>query len=501
MSGREAPRRLGPAQKAAMGGALLSMMLAAMDQNIVNTALPRMVSDLGGMAHLSWVVTAFMLCSTSTTPLYGRLSDMFGRRRLFMIAIGVFLAGSALSGLAQDMGELIAFRALQGLGAGGLLTLAQAAVGDVISPRERPRYQGYFTAAFALSSMAGPVLGGVITSLLSWRWVFYVNLPIGALAVALLLIGLPPRPAEARAQPIDWPGAALLALGTASLLFALSQGGALGWFSAEVLGGFLGAGALYALFFRQEGRAAAPIVSFGLFANPVYARGVIVSGMMTFAMMGSTVFLPLYYQLVLGMDPAHAGLMLLPQVGGMLLSSFAGGRLVARLGRNKPFLLAGLALEAVALASLAAFAHLAAPPACFLVSMGLLGLGIGMGMPNVTTAVQNAIPHRQLGAATGAMSFLRSLGGALGVAVSGALMTGRLNGALAELGGSIDLKALTENGIRALERFSPTQQEAVAAAYRGALTGSFLMSGLMMAAAFLLVLPLPSVTLRDRIED
>ncbi|MBE9604634.1 MFS transporter [Acetobacteraceae bacterium H6797] len=496
------PRRgLTPGQKAAMGGAMLSMMLAALDQNIVNTALPRMVGDLGGMSHLSWVVTAFMLTSTSTTPLYGRLSDMYGRRRLFLVSISIFLAGSALCGLAQSMGELVAFRALQGIGAGGLLTLAQAAVGDVVSPRERPRYQGYFTCTFAVSSMIGPVLGGAITSLLSWRWVFYINIPVGILAVTLLMIGLTSQKAPTKNQPIDWPGALLLTGGTGALLLALSQGGTLGWTSPLVMALAAATVILYGAFWFREQRAAAPIVSFALFRNPVFARGVIVSGMMTFAMMGSTVFLPLYFQLVLGMDPAHAGMMLLPQVAGMVITSIIGGRIVSRIGKNKPFLLAGLILESIALGSLAVFATLGAAPGFFLISMGLLGLGIGMGMPNLTTAVQNATPHSQLGAATGAMSFLRSLGGAVGVAVSGALMTDRLTAALEKLGGTMDLSALMEKGVSALSAFTPDQQEAVASAYRQALTGNFLLSAIIMSLAFILVLPLPSVTLRDKIED
>ncbi len=491
-----------------LAGALLSMMLAALDQNIVNTALPRMVGELGGMAHLSWVVTAFMLTSTTTTPLYGKLSDLYGRRRLFFVAISLFLVGSLMCGAAQSMGQLIGFRALQGLGAGGLLVLAQAVIGDVVTPRQRPRYQGLFTGTFALSSVAGPLLGGVITSALSWRWVFYVNLPIGLLAMALIAIGLrraPPGPT----RRIDYVGALLLAGATTALLLLLAWGGTeFPWESLDSLALALGTAVLIGLFLWWELRAPEPLIRLALFRNAVFARGVAVGGMMTFAMLGSTVFLPLYFQLVLGMSPAVAGMMMLPQVAGMLLSSVIGGQIVSRLGRNRPFLLAALGLEAVALASLALFASIAAGPAAFLVSMGALGLGMGMGMPNLTTAVQNAVAHRELGAATGAMAFIRSLGGAVGVAASGTIMASRLSAALAgggvgggAGGGGIDLGHLTERGIEAMAAMSPAQQAAVGAAYRTALTGCFLLSGVVMTAAFLLVLGLPEQRLRNSLGD
>ena len=484
-----------------MAGALLAMMLAALDQNIVNTALPQMVGDLGGMAHLSWVVTAFMLTATTTTPLYGKLSDIYGRRTLFFVAILIFLVGSLLCGAAQSMGQIIAFRALQGLGAGGLLVLAQAAIGDVVSPRERPRYQGLFTGTFALSSVAGPLLGGLITSALSWRWVFYVNLPIGVLALVMIGIGLR-KPPSGQVRPIDYAGALLLACATAMLLLFLAWGGsAFPWLSPDSAGMLALTAVLIGLFLWRESRAPEPLIRLPLFRNPVFARGVAVGGMMSFAMLGSTVFLPLYFQLVLGMDPAVAGLMMLPQVAGMLFSSIVGGRIVSRLGRTKPFLLAGLTLEASALMSLAVFAFIGAAPAVFLISMGALGLGMGIGMPNLTTSVQNAVAHRELGAATGAMTFSRSLGGALGVAASGTIMSMRLAAALAASGTTLDMASLGDRAMHALSGLSRAQQAGISAAYRSALAGCFLLSGLVMTMAVVLVLGLPELLLRSDIEE
>lgn len=497
---RAAPAGLPPQLRLALTGALLTMILAALDQNIVNTALPRIAGDLGGMTHISWVVTAFMLTATATTPLYGKLSDLFGRRRLVFVAVGLFLVGSLACGSAGSMGALIAYRGLQGLGAGGLLVLAQSMIGDLIAPRDRPRYQGLFTGTFALASVAGPVLGGAVTQLFSWRWVFWINLPIGLLAVVLIALALPRSPAR-ETPPLDWLGAVLLVVTTTVLLLLLAWGGVeFPWVSIQSLG--LAAATIVAagLFVLQEARAVDPLIRLPLFRNAVFTRGVVVGGMMVFAMMGSTVFLPLYFQLVLGMAPATAGAMLLPQVIGMVATSIIGGRMVAERGRNRPFLLVGLGLEAVALASLALFAWLAAPAPIFLVSMALLGLGMGVGMPNVTVAVQNAVAHRELGAATGAMTFARSLGGALGVATSGTIMTQSLAGAFAGIGG-IDVADLVAHGVEALARFTPAQQAVVGDVYRAALTGCFLLSGVVMTAAFVLVRGLPEIKLRGEVAD
>ena len=287
-------------------GLMLALTLASLDQNIVATALPRIVSDLGGLAHLSWVVTAFMVTSTISTPLYGKLSDMYGRKPLFFTAIIIFLVGSVVCGLAQTMFQLILFRALQGLGAGGLITLAQTTVGDLIVPRERGRYQGLFGAVFATCSVAGPILGGYITEYLSWRWIFYVNLPVGALALFLIAIGLQTKVNTVKHR-IDYVGAAFLTGGTVCLLLFLSWGGSVyPWLSPVIIALAAVASLFYGLLIRQERRADEPILPPHLFTNRVFIIGVSVIGLNAMALFGSLVFLPLFFQVVLGASASRA---------------------------------------------------------------------------------------------------------------------------------------------------------------------------------------------------
>lgn len=470
------------------GGLILALVMASLDQNIVATALPRIASELGGLAHISWVVTGFMVAATITTPLYGKLSDMYGRRRLFIVSITVFLGASLLCGLAQTMNQLIAFRALQGLGAGGLLTLSQTVIGDLVSPRERGRYQGLFTGAFAVSSVAGPVLGGVLTTTFSWRWVFLVNLPVGAVALVLIIVGLPASRRGARHE-VDYAGALLLALSTASVLLLLSWGGSvIAWISPWTVLLLALAGTALFHFLRQERRAKEPVLNLSLFSIRPFVVCVIASGMMAFAMMGSLVFLPLYFQLVLGQTPTHAGLMMLPQVAMMLVSSIGGGQISSRTGRFKLLMLIGLGLEITGLVVLAVLAHLGAAPAAFLLALGILGLGMGVGMPNATVIVQNSVPRQALGAGTASMAFVRSLGGALGVALSGGIMAATLRAGLSSLKGGFDIQAFLEKGVDAIANLSAAQHAEVVDAYRGAIGASLVTGGIVMSVAFLLVL-------------
>ncbi|MFD2175764.1 MDR family MFS transporter [Rhodobacter lacus] len=481
-----------------LAGLMLAMVLAALDQSIVNTALPAVASDLGGMAHLSWVVTAFMLSSTTATPIFGKLGDMFGRRNLLLGAITLFILASALCGLAQSMPELIGFRLLQGIGGGGLMTLTQTTISDVVGPRERLRYQGLFTGAFAFSSLAGPVLGGALTTAFSWRWVFYVNVPVGLIALALLITALKLPAVEKRHHQIDWPGALLLTAAASALLLLFSLAGSVFPRISPQSGALLVAGlGLLALFLWQEKRAPEPMVDLRLFTISAFTIGTITTGAMTFAMMSAMVFLPLYLQLVLGMSAAQSGLVMLPQIVTMLLSSVLGGRLSARIGRPKPFLVIGIALEAAGLGLLALVAHLEAGLVPVLGALAVLGTGMGSAMPNATVIVQNAVPRASLGVATSSMSFLRSLGGAMGVAVSGGVMTSLLAANLQGLGG-IDATAIATGGMETISALSGPQRAAVAEAFRQAISASFLIGAGVMVLALLIAVNLRGTDLAPK---
>jgi EmrB/QacA subfamily drug resistance transporter len=480
-------------------GLMLALTLASLDQNIVNTALPHIVSDLGGLAHLSWVVTAFMVTSTTVTPLYGKLSDMYGRKRLFFTAIIIFLFGSVLCGLAQSMVQLILFRAVQGLGAGGLITLAQTTVADVIEPRERGRYQGLFGAVFAACSVAGPLLGGIITDLLSWRWIFYVNLPVGAAALFLIAIGLK-TPCRSVTHKIDYAGAALLTAGTVALLLFLSWGGVTYPWLSPVMIAIAGIAALfYGLLIFQENHAAEPILPFELFRNPVFRVGVSVIGLNAMALFGSLVFLPLFFQLVMHASASHAGLMMAPMMGGVIVAAVTGGRLVARTGRYKIFPVGGLIAATCGFLTLAWAAITGAGLPVVESALVILGAGLGLVMPNLTVAIQNSVERSELGVATSVSAFIRSLGGALGVAISGAVVGVRLRMLLpaawthAAPGGT----SILESGMQQIATIPAAQQALLVHAYRHAIATTFLTGGAIAALAFVIVLFLPERPLRS----
>ena len=457
---------------------MMVLVLASLDQHIVNTALPRMASDLGGLAHISWVVTAFLLVSTVSTPIYGRLGDMYGRRRLLIASITIFLLGSMLCGTARTMGQLIVFRGLQGAGAGGLVTLAQTTIADLVGPRGRGRYQGLFTGAMAISSVAGPLIGGALTTALSWRWVFYVNLPVGALALTLIAMGLHHKP-PARSHRVDYLGAVLLSGATVCAFAALNFRGLAaprGVPSGPVL--VLAAGGLATLFMLQETRAAEPLMELALFRIRSFSIGVATAACMSFGMTGAMVFMPLHFQLVLGLDPARAGLMLLPQVGMMIMTSVIGGRLSSRTGLVKPFMLVGIGCEAAGLIGCAAMAATGSGPAGFLVALAVLGFGMGIAMPSATVLIQNAVPAARLGVATATMGFLRSLGAVLGAGISGAAMAGWLAGRAPSDIASVDILDILARP--AAERLP------IIHAYGAAIAFSMALSAAVMVAALLL---------------
>ena len=409
---------------ATFAGLLLAMLLASLDQTIVSTALPTIVGDLGGIDELSWVVTAYLVAATVTIPLWGRVSDLYGRKRLFQAAIVVFLAGSALSGAAQTLGELIAFRAFQGLGAGGLMTLAMTIVADIVSPRERGRYQGYIQMVFVLASVAGPLLGGVLSEQLSWRWIFYVNLPIGAIALTVISATLP-RTATRERPAIDYAGAALLASGLACVLLVTTWGGRLyAWGSPEIVVLAAAAVALLVAFVRQERRAPEPILPLRLFRDPVFDVVAAALFLTTCAFFAAVVFIPVYLQITTGASPTESGLLLLPLLLAATASTTVAGRLMSRNGRYKRFPVAGLGLMAIGLVLLSSMDSGTSQVAVALYSM-VFGAGFGLVGQVLTIAIQNAADRRDIGVATASANLFRALGGSVGVAVFGAVFASR----------------------------------------------------------------------------
>jgi EmrB/QacA subfamily drug resistance transporter len=489
----------GPRFVLTFAGLLLAMLLASLDQTIVSTALPTIVGDLGGIDRLAWVVTAYMLAATVTIPLWGRLSDLYGRKRLFQAAIAVFLAGSALSGAAQSLGELIAFRALQGLGAGGLMTLAMAIVADIVAPRERGRYQGYIQMVFVLASVAGPLLGGLFADHLSWRWVFYVNLPIGAVALTVVTTTLERTVTRGRPR-IDWSGATLLAAGlTATLLLATWGGRQFEWESAQTAALALGAVALLVAFVARERRAPEPILPLRLFRDPVFDVVSAVLALTTCAFFAAIVFTPLYLQVVTGASATASGLLLLPLMLAAAASTAVSGRLISRTGRYKRFPVAGLALMTAGLLLLATMDRgtTRAATSLFLV---VFGLGFGMVSQVLTVAVQNAVDRRDIGIATGSANLFRALGGSVGVALFGAIFAARLDTGLARgvpgAAGGMDADALQASPDR-LAALPPAVHDGIATAVAHALQTVFLVAAPIAGLALLVVLALREVPLRS----
>ena len=486
-------------------GLMAGMLLAALDQTIVATALPTIVGELGGLDHLSWVVTAYLLTTTVSTPLYGKLSDLYGRKVMFQAAIVVFVAGSMLCGIAQNMGQLIAFRGLQGIGAGGLMAMAFAIIGDIIAPRERGRYTGYLGAVFAVASVAGPLLGGFFVDNLSWRWVFYINVPIGvvALAVTSTVLRLPYARREHR---IDYLGAGLLVAGVSALLLALVWGGnEYPWGSGTIVGLLAVSTALLVAFVVWEQRTAEPILPMRLFRDGTFSVGVLLSFILGCAMFGAIVFLPLFLQVVTGASATNSGLLLLPLMAGLMLTSVGSGRIIARTGRYRSWPIAGMLLGAAGMALLSTMDE-SVSRLTSSVYMVVLGLGMGMVMQVLVLAVQNGAEPTDMGVVTSAVNFFRSLGGSFGVAVFGAifsaLLTDRLEsflpaGALASAGLDPESLSASPEQLRALpsDLLEPTVR-----ALSEATTAVFLYSVPVLLVGFVLAFFLPGLPLRDSIN-
>jgi EmrB/QacA subfamily drug resistance transporter len=408
-----------------LGALMMGMFLATLDQTIVSTALPTIAGDLHGLNHLTWVVTSYLLTSTISTPMWGKLGDLYGRKKLFQAAIVIFLAGSALSGLSQTMVQLIAFRAVQGIGAGGLMVGSQAIMGDVISPRQRGRYMGYFGAVFASTSVIGPLLGGVFTQDVSWRWIFYINVPVGVIALFVIasVLHIPVRRTE---HTIDYWGTALLAGAVTAIVLLTTWGGTTyPWRSVPVVSLAVVAAVLIVVFCLVERVATEPLMPLSLFRNRIFNVSSSVGFIVGFIMFGAIIFIPLYLQTVHGATPTSAGLQLLPMVGGMLVTFIVSGQLISRWGRYKIFPIMGTALTVL---GLYLFSLLTPTTSLFESSlyMVVVGLGLGLVMQVLVVAVQNAVPYEQLGTATSNATFFRMVGGAFGVSLFGAIFSNRL---------------------------------------------------------------------------
>jgi EmrB/QacA subfamily drug resistance transporter len=484
-----------------LGALMLGMLLAALDQTIVATALPTIAGDLHGLNHLSWVVTAYILTATISTPLWGKLGDLYGRKKLFQAAIIIFLIGSALSGLSRDMAELIGFRALQGIGAGGLMVGAQAIIGDIVSPRQRGKYMGYFGAVFGLSSVIGPLAGGFITQHLSWRWVFYINLPIGIIALAVIAVVLQ-LPRQRKHHSIDFLGTALLGAGVTAIILLTTWGGTTyAWGSAPIL--LLAAAGLVLVtaFCWVEVRAAEPVIPLALFRVSVFSVSNAVGFIVGFVMFGAIIYIPLYLQTVHAATPTSSGLQLLPLVGGMLVTFTISGRLVSKWGRYKIFPVIGTGVMALGL-FLFSLLTPTTPLAISSVYMVILGLGIGCVMQVLVVAVQNAVPQSQLGTATSTSTFFRSIGGSFGVAVFGAIFNNRLAANLPKYLPPAALHAVHGSNISAspaqLDALPPAIHHGYVLAFNDSLHVVFLIGAPVALLAFALTWLLKELPLRDR---
>ena len=487
-----------------MSGLMMGMFLAALDQTIVSTALPTIVGDFQRSNLLSWVITAYLLASTASTPLWGKAGDLYGRKRIFQLAIVVFLLASALCGASQNMFELIAFRGLQGIGGGGLLSLAFAIIGDVIPPRERGRYQGYFGAVFGVASVVGPLGGGFAVDSLSWRYIFYVNLPLGiaALAVTNRVLRLPVRKREVL---IDWWGALLLVAGVSCILLATQLGGtSYPWTSWQIIGLFALGALVLVGFVLREAVAPEPILPLGLFRIRIFTVANIVSFVSGVAMFGALAFLPQYLQLVDGVSATESGLLLLPLLVGLLAMSISSGLYISRTGRYRWFPLAGTIGVTIGLVLLT---HLGAHTSLGLVSLYILvfGLGLGLFMQVLTLVVQNAVPMKQMGVGTSSVTFFRSMGGAIGASALGAVLTAGLTAEFPRFlprsvlaGGGNKVAELIQSPavLDRLKQTNPAVHEGIIQAYSHAIDRLFLVAVPVSVLSIIAALFINQVKLR-----
>lgn len=487
----------------AFTGLMLVMLMAALDQTIVSTALPTIVGDLGGASHIAWIVTAYLLTATVSTPLWGKLGDLYGRKSFFQASIVIFLAGSALSGLSHTLEMLIAFRAVQGLGAGGLMVGAQAIIGDIVSPRDRGRYQGLFGAVFAVATVIGPLLGGFLTQHASWRWVFYINVPIGAVALVVTAVVLPAHLRGARKPVIDYVGTLLLSAAVTAFVLVASLGGTTyAWASAPIA--ILGASGVVLLvaWALVERRVREPVLPLHLFKNRVFSATSAIGFVVGFGLFGAVTFLPVFLQVAKGADPTISGLELLPLMAGLLLTSVVSGMMISRSGRYKVFPVVGSAVMTLGMYLLATV-NASTPDGLMYLYMVVLGLGLGGVMQVLVIAVQNAVPYEELGVATAGATFFRSIGGSFGAAIFGAIFANLIGGRLATaLHGHPVPSGLGASVSPALLQHLPAAvHDAVASAYASTVDTVFLVAVPIMGLAFLLTWLLPEIRLRAHVGN
>jgi EmrB/QacA subfamily drug resistance transporter len=465
-------------------GILLCILLAAIDQTVVVPAVPAIAADLHGFGHLAWIVSAYLLTSTAATPIYGKLSDIYGRRALLLPAIVLFVIASALCGLSQNLWQLIAFRALQGVGGAGLMAMAQAAIADVVAPRERGRYQAYMAGTWGVASVAGPLVGGWMTDDLSWRWIFWINLPIGAAAYVLSSRALKLLKVRRRPSQIDYAGAALLTAAVGASLLLMSWGGnEYAWGSPEVLGMAAVTLLMLGLLIWRERLAPDPLLPPRLFANAVFVRGVIVAACAAAAMFGGTFLLPLFFQLTRGADAATSGSLIVPFLASNVVGAFTSGQLARRLGKAKLIVLGGLVMSVIGYGLLATLGagtnHLVS-----VADMLVVGFGLGIVMPGSLVIAQNAAERRDVGVATGTLLFLRSMGAAFGSTLVGTLLAARFDAGLLARG----VTAPIDLGQLRLHADGVPLSAPVRAAAEAALVGGFHVS--FMACSVLAVVGL-----------